>query len=141
MPDRIVLYGATGYIGALTAQAMLASGPVLADRDQAGLNTLAARLSQAGAATQLETTVAETETPEPLRHLLGARGVLVSTADTTAPRYLSGRTHRQEPRRSGPNGSIAPSSTVPGNGPRATYPYRGLDARLWAVAAAHSRTF
>ena len=70
MPDRIVLYGATGYIGAHTEQAMLASGPVLADRDQAGLNTLAARLSRAGAATQLETTVAETETPEPLRHLL-----------------------------------------------------------------------
>ena len=32
MPGRIVLYGATGYIGALTAQAMVASGarPVLA---------------------------------------------------------------------------------------------------------------
>ena len=39
MPGRIVLYGATGYMGALTAQAMIASGarPVLAGRDQSRL--------------------------------------------------------------------------------------------------------
>src|SRR5580658_2633265 len=50
MPGRIVLYGATGYTGALTAQAMVASGarPVLAGRDQSRLSALAARLSQAG---------------------------------------------------------------------------------------------
>ena len=38
MPGRIVLYGATGYTGALTAQAMVASGvrPVLAGRANAG---------------------------------------------------------------------------------------------------------
>ncbi len=36
MPGRIALYGATGYIGALTARAMVASRvhPVLAGRDQ-----------------------------------------------------------------------------------------------------------
>lgn len=46
MPGRIVLYGATGYMGALTAQAMVASGvhPVLAGRDQSRLSALAARL-------------------------------------------------------------------------------------------------
>ena len=38
MPGRIFLYGATGYTGALTAQAMVASGarPVLAGRANAG---------------------------------------------------------------------------------------------------------
>ena len=36
MPGRIVLYTASGYTGALTAQALVASGahPVLAGRDQ-----------------------------------------------------------------------------------------------------------
>jgi short subunit dehydrogenase-like uncharacterized protein len=38
MTGRIVLYGATGYMGGLTARAMIASGmrPVLAGRDQGG---------------------------------------------------------------------------------------------------------
>ena len=38
MPGRIVLYGATGYTGGLTARAMVVSGarPVLAGRDRAG---------------------------------------------------------------------------------------------------------
>ena len=38
MSGRIVLYGATGYIGGLTARAMVARGvrPVLAGRDRAG---------------------------------------------------------------------------------------------------------
>jgi len=36
MPGRIVLYGATGYMGGLTARAMVAggAGPILADRDR-----------------------------------------------------------------------------------------------------------
>src|SRR4051794_14348390 len=82
MSGRIVLYGATGYTGALTARAMVASGvrPVLAGRDQSRLNALAARLSQAGDDTELETAVAGTEGPEPLRQLLEAGDVLVSTA-------------------------------------------------------------
>src|SRR6266851_881628 len=82
MPGRIVLYGATGYMGALTAQAMVASGvrPVLAGRDQRRLRALAARLSQAGDGTELETAVAAAEGPGPLRDLIGAGDVLVSTA-------------------------------------------------------------
>ena len=82
MPGRIVLYGATGYTGALTAQAMVANGarPVLAGRDQGRLNALAARLSQAGDDTELETVVAGAEGPESLRQLLEAGDVLVSTA-------------------------------------------------------------
>ena len=80
MPGRIVLYGATGYMGALTARAMVASGarPVLAGRDQSRLSALAARLSQAGDGTELETAVAVG--PGPLRDLIGAGDVLVSTA-------------------------------------------------------------
>jgi short subunit dehydrogenase-like uncharacterized protein len=82
MPGRIVLYGATGYTGALTARAMVASGarPVLAGRDQGRLDALAARLSEAGDGTKLETAVAGTEGPEPLRRLLDTGDVLVSTA-------------------------------------------------------------
>jgi short subunit dehydrogenase-like uncharacterized protein len=82
MPGRIVLYGATGYTGALTAQAMVASGvrPVLAGRDQSRLSALAARLAQAGDGTELETAVAAADGPGPLRDLIGAGDVLVSTA-------------------------------------------------------------
>ena len=82
MPRRIVLYGATGYTGALTAQAMVAGGarPVLAGRDQSRLSALAARLSQATGGTDLETAVAAAERPGSLRDLIGAGDVLVSTA-------------------------------------------------------------
>jgi short subunit dehydrogenase-like uncharacterized protein len=82
MPGRIVLYGATGYTGALTAQAMVAGGvrPVLAGRDQSRLSALAARISQASAGTELETAVAAAEGPGSLRNLIGAGDVLVSTA-------------------------------------------------------------
>jgi short subunit dehydrogenase-like uncharacterized protein len=82
MSGRIVLYGATGYIGGLTARAMVAAGarPVLAGRDQGRLAALAARLAPAGDGYELETAVADIETPGPLRQLLGAGDVLVSTA-------------------------------------------------------------
>ncbi len=82
MPGRIVLYGATGYTGTLTAQAMVAGGvrPVLAGRDQSRLSALAARLWQAGDGTELETAVAAADGPGPLRDLIGAGDVLVSTA-------------------------------------------------------------
>jgi short subunit dehydrogenase-like uncharacterized protein len=81
MPGRIVLYGATGYTGALTAQALLAAGarPVLAGRDRSRLAALAARLAPASGGTQLETAVAAAE-PGPLRDLIGAGDVLVSAA-------------------------------------------------------------
>jgi short subunit dehydrogenase-like uncharacterized protein len=82
MPGRIVLYGATGYIGGLTAWAMVASGarPVLAGRDQGRLAAAATRLAQVASGAQLETAVAGTEGPGPLRQLLEAGDVLVSTA-------------------------------------------------------------
>jgi short subunit dehydrogenase-like uncharacterized protein len=81
MPGRIVLYGATGYMGGLAARAMVASGarPVLAGRDQGRLTALAALLSPAGDETPLETAVAGAE-PGPLRDLIGPGDVLVSTA-------------------------------------------------------------
>src|SRR5215469_9507986 len=82
MPGRIVLYGATGYIGGLTAQAMVANGarPVLAGRNKDRLNELAERLSHDNGGVTLETSVAGSERPGPLRELVGAGDVLVSTA-------------------------------------------------------------
>jgi short subunit dehydrogenase-like uncharacterized protein len=65
MPGRIVLYGATGYTGGLTARAMVASGarPVLAGRDQGRLDAVATRLSQASGTPELETAVAAATDP------------------------------------------------------------------------------
>jgi short subunit dehydrogenase-like uncharacterized protein len=83
MPGRIVLYGATGYMGGLTARAMVTGGlrPVLAGRDWGRLDALAARLSQGGARIELETAVAGAAAgPGRLRELIGAGDVLVSTA-------------------------------------------------------------
>jgi short subunit dehydrogenase-like uncharacterized protein len=77
-----VLYGATGYTGGLTARAMVASGsrPVLAGRHQGRLTALAEQLSRAGDGIKLETAVAGSEAPGPLRELIGVGDVLVSTA-------------------------------------------------------------
>src|SRR6266702_658162 len=82
MPGRIVLYGATGYIGGLIARAMVAGGarPVLAGRDQGRLDALAERLPRNSDGVKLETAVAGSEGPGPLRELIGAGDVLVSTA-------------------------------------------------------------
>jgi short subunit dehydrogenase-like uncharacterized protein len=82
VPGRIVLYGATGYIGGLTARAMIAGGlrPVLAGRSQGRLTALAGQLAQGGDGIKLETAVAGSEEPGPLRELIGAGDVLVSTA-------------------------------------------------------------
>jgi short subunit dehydrogenase-like uncharacterized protein len=79
---RIVLYGATGYTGGLTARAMVASGarPVLAGRDRGRLDALAERLAQDSDGVKLETAVAGSQEPGPLRELIGAGDVLVSTA-------------------------------------------------------------
>jgi short subunit dehydrogenase-like uncharacterized protein len=81
MAGRIVLYGATGYTGGLTARAMVMSGlrPVLAGRDRGRLDALAGTLSQERGV-RLETAVAGTDSPERLRELIGAGDVLVSTA-------------------------------------------------------------
>jgi short subunit dehydrogenase-like uncharacterized protein len=81
MAGKIVLYGATGFMGSLTARAMAATGarPVLAGRDGGRLDELAARLAQESGGARLETAVAEAG-PGPLRDLIGPGDVLVSTA-------------------------------------------------------------
>lgn len=81
MPGKIVLYGATGYMGTLTAKAMVASGtrPLLAGRNQARLTALAARLVP-GPGQHLDTAVAGTPSSAPLQDLIGPGDVLVSTA-------------------------------------------------------------
>jgi short subunit dehydrogenase-like uncharacterized protein len=71
----IVLFGATGYTGELTARAMVARGlrPVLAARNGARLAALASELGG------LETRIADVERPESVRALVEAGDVLVST--------------------------------------------------------------
>ena len=75
MAPRIVLFGATGYTGRLTAEAMAAAGarPVLAGRDRARLEALAGRLGG------LEVAEADTARPDSVRGLVGRGDVLVST--------------------------------------------------------------
>jgi short subunit dehydrogenase-like uncharacterized protein len=72
---RVVLFGATGYTGRLTAEAMAAAGvrPVLAGRDRARLEALASRLGGLPAAE------ADTARPDSVRDLVGPGDVLVST--------------------------------------------------------------
>jgi short subunit dehydrogenase-like uncharacterized protein len=75
MPGRIVLFGATGYTGAMTARALVARGakPVLAARSAERLERLANELGG------LETRVADVTRPETVRALVQDRDVLVST--------------------------------------------------------------
>jgi short subunit dehydrogenase-like uncharacterized protein len=75
MSARIVLFGATGYTGARTAEALVERGgrPLLAGRDPARLSALADRLGG------LETARADVTDPESVRALLGAGDVLVTT--------------------------------------------------------------
>jgi short subunit dehydrogenase-like uncharacterized protein len=70
-----VLFGATGYTGRLTAEALAAAGarPVLAGRDRARLEALAARLGG------LPVAEADTARPDSVRALVGPGDVLVST--------------------------------------------------------------
>jgi short subunit dehydrogenase-like uncharacterized protein len=70
-----VLFGATGYTGRLTAEALAAAGgrPVLAGRDRTRLETLARRLGG------LPVAEADTARPGSVRALVGAGDVLVST--------------------------------------------------------------
>jgi short subunit dehydrogenase-like uncharacterized protein len=72
---RIVLFGATGYTGARTAEALVARGarPVLAGRDPARLAALAERLGG------VETARADVTDPRSVRGLLGHGDVLVTT--------------------------------------------------------------
>jgi short subunit dehydrogenase-like uncharacterized protein len=75
MPARIVLFGATGYTGDLTARALVARGarPVLAARNPAKLDALAAELGG------LETAVADVDRPPTVRALVERGDVLIST--------------------------------------------------------------
>jgi short subunit dehydrogenase-like uncharacterized protein len=75
MPRRIVLFGATGYTGAMTARALVARGaqPVLAARSAERLERLADELGG------LETRIADITRPETVRALVEDRDVLIST--------------------------------------------------------------
>ena len=75
MAPQIVLFGATGYTGALTARALVARGakPVLAARDGRRLAALAAELGG------LDTRVADVAAPPSVLALVGRGDVLVST--------------------------------------------------------------
>src|SRR4051794_21998303 len=75
MPARIVLFGATGYTGDLTARALVARGhrPVLAARNAERVAALAGELGG------LETGVADVARPDSIRALLEPGDVLIST--------------------------------------------------------------
>src|SRR5688500_16275233 len=74
MPSRIVLFGATGHTGRLTAERLVAGGerPLLAGRSEARLAELGARLG-------VEGRQADARRPETVAALVGPGDVLVST--------------------------------------------------------------
>ncbi len=76
MPGRIVLFGATGYTGRLTAEALVARGlkPLLAARSAEKLESLARELDPS-----LEVAVADSARPESIAALLERGDVLVTT--------------------------------------------------------------
>jgi short subunit dehydrogenase-like uncharacterized protein len=75
MTDRIVLFGATGYTGRLTAEALVRRGatPTLAGRDRDKLTELATSLGG------LDIAVADVAQPETVDRLAADGGILVST--------------------------------------------------------------
>jgi short subunit dehydrogenase-like uncharacterized protein len=76
MADRIILFGATGYTGDLTARELVAQGakPVLAARNEQKLERLAAELGG-----DLEIAVADVERPQTVKQLVGEGDVMLST--------------------------------------------------------------
>lgn len=76
MAGRIVLFGATGFTGELTARALVArgAGPVLAGRSASKLAALAGELGGG-----LETRVADVAEPESVRATIERGDVLIST--------------------------------------------------------------
>jgi short subunit dehydrogenase-like uncharacterized protein len=76
MASRIVLFGATGYTGRLTAEALVKRGatPVLAGRNQECLKQMAEGLGDG-----LETALADAGKPETVRALLQPGDVMLST--------------------------------------------------------------
>lgn len=75
MAGRIVLFGATGYTGRLTAEALLARGarPVLAGRSAAALAEMASELGG------LETAIADVSAPMTVRELIAEGDVMLAT--------------------------------------------------------------
>jgi short subunit dehydrogenase-like uncharacterized protein len=75
MPSRIVVFGATGYTGRLTAERLVADGaqPLLAGRSEAKLSELAQQLGG------VEWRLADVERPETVAALVGRGDVLVTT--------------------------------------------------------------
>ncbi len=76
MAGRIVLFGATGYTGRLTAEALVARGarPLLAARTEKTLNELAQELGGG-----LDTAVADVSKPETVAQLVTKDDVMLST--------------------------------------------------------------
>lgn len=76
MAGRIVLFGATGYTGRLTAHALVDTGarPLLAGRSKDSLDALASDLGG-----KLDTAVADVSDPASVRDLLGPGDVMLST--------------------------------------------------------------
>jgi short subunit dehydrogenase-like uncharacterized protein len=94
---RIVVFGATGYTGRLTCEALVARGqrPVLAGRDAARLDQLATELGGG-----LETAVADVSRPVSVDGLVGEGDVLVATVgpfvkwgDPAARAAIAARAH------------------------------------------------
>lgn len=75
MPGRIVLFGATGYMGELTARTLVGRGmrPVLAARNERRLEALSTQLGG------VDTAVADAGRPDTVRALVERGDVLVST--------------------------------------------------------------
>jgi short subunit dehydrogenase-like uncharacterized protein len=75
MPNRILLFGATGYTGRLTAQELVARGsrPTLAARNEEALKALSAELGG------LEYAIADVSRPDTVHALVGQSDVLIST--------------------------------------------------------------
>ena len=97
MAGRIVVFGATGYTGRLTAEALVERGhrPVLAGRDGARLETLAAELGGG-----LETAVADVDRPESVAALVEQGDALIATVgpfakwgDAAAEAAIAKRAH------------------------------------------------
>jgi uncharacterized protein YbjT (DUF2867 family) len=92
MSARIVLFGATGYMGELAARALAARGvrPVLAARNVRRLQQLATQLGG------LDTAAAGAARPDTVRALVERGDVLVSTVGPFA-RYGGPRSRRRSP--------------------------------------------
>lgn len=97
MAGRIVIFGATGYTGRLTAEALVERGqrPVLAGRDGTRLEALAAELGGG-----LDTAVADVARPESVAALVEQGDVLVATVgpfarwgDAAAEAAIAKRAH------------------------------------------------